>query len=228
MEQRRGICHGGPAVKGDDMLPAITYDRLHNLAMTDNRQVGASLVDPLNLRLAASSINTITRLVHFLGQVCHESGFFQRLSENLNYSSADRIGDVWPKLKPRAASLVHNPMALGNAAYAHMNGNGDEASGDGYLFRGRGLIQLTGRGNYVQYGTHIGVDLIGNPDMASYPDNAVRLAIAFWEGRGCNAAADRDSVHDVTALINPALEGMADRSFLTSRAKTIFVQGGQA
>lgn len=197
----------------------INYDRLHALALTDNYALAQYLASAFATHIPSSTLDVARplRLQHFMAQVCFESGFFQRVMENLNYSP-ERIGVVWERLEPRAASLAHNPEALANAAYAGVNGNGDEASGDGWKYRGRGIIQITGKANYAKYSAITGPD----PNTAAHPDEAVRVAIAFWEARNCNEAADRDSVRDVTARINPALEGLTERTFLTNRAKTIF------
>lgn len=209
----------------------FTYDRLHQLALTDNPQIAKSLVQPLEARIASSSINTLLRRAHFMAQVCYESNFFCRLIENLSYS-ADRITAIWPRLAPYAAQLAHNSEGLGNAAYAgyvdvdgklhDQLGNGLEGNGNGYRYRGRGLLQITGRYNYAKYGANLGLMLLENPDIAASPDNAVRLAISFWDGANCNEAADRDSVVDVTAKINAELEGLSERTFLTTRAKNVF------
>ena len=119
-----------------------------------------SLADAFNVAAPAFGVVGVLRVSHFLGQTCHESQGFTRLEENLNYLSADRIAKVWPRLAARAASLVGDKKALASAAYAAKNGNGDEASGDGWRYRGRGLIQLTGRANYAAAGKMIGLDLV--------------------------------------------------------------------
>lgn len=200
----------------------ITTDRLHALAMDDVSLITNGIAVPLDAQVGPAGVDTLLRRSHFLGQVCFESGFFGRLTENLYYTSPERIAAVWPKLKPRAESLTRNPQALGNAAYAHVNGNGDEASGDGWLFRGRGLIQLTGRANYAKFATSA-MPLTTSPQLAEVATNAVAIALAYWNAAHCNEAADRDSVADVTSKINPAKVGLAERTLLTNRAKTIFI-----
>lgn len=200
----------------------IDAARLHQLALEDKIAITTAIAGPLETHVAASTINNLLRRVHFLAQICYESEFFTRLEEDLFYSNPARIAAVWPKLASRAESLIRNPQALANAAYAGEMGNGDEASGDGYLFRGRGLIQITGRWSYSHYSAKIDADLVSNPELAASPDIAVRLAIAYWEGVGCDEAADRDSISDVTVKINPAREGLSERTFLTNRGKTIF------
>ena len=201
----------------------ITVDRLLALAPGANRLFVNNIAEPLDENSGSYGITTPLRCAHFIAQICYESDMFTRLVENLSYS-AGRIGEVWPRLGPRAASLTHNPQALGNAAYGDRLGNGDEASGDGYRYRGRGLIQITGRDNYERFGDIAGLDLVGNPDLASDMTNASVIALAYWQHAGCNALADTDDVDAVTKAINgPAMAGLDARRNLTARAKGIFV-----
>src|SRR5215510_6840992 len=122
-------------------------------------------------------VNTRLRRAHFIAQVAHESGGFRRFVENLNYS-AERIAQIWPRLASRAQELAHKPEALANAAYGDRIGNGPESSGDGWRYRGRGLIQLTGKDNYRAAGSALDIDLVISPQRAAEPADAVR--IAFW------------------------------------------------
>lgn len=162
------------------------------------------------------------RVAHFVGQVAQESGGFTRLEENLSYTHADRIETVWPKLTGRGASLVKNPVALANAAYANKIGNRDEASGDGWKYHGRGLLQLTGHDNYEAFGKIVGVDLTQKPELAASADYAVRLAMMFWDAKGCNALADLNDYKRITKLINgPAMEGLQARTLFTTKALSL-------
>lgn len=164
-------------------------------------------------------VTTPLRRAHFMAQMAHESGGFSRLDENLNYS-ARRIPQVWSRLSARAEALAHNPQALANAAYANKNGNGNEGSGDGWRFKGRGIIQLTGRANYESAPIP---NLVDNPDLAAEPGNAVIIALSFWKSHACNEAADADNVELVTRLINGGTHGLAERRALTAKAKAIFI-----
>lgn len=171
----------------------------------------------------AYDVVSTLRVSHFIAQLAHESAGFSVLVENLNYSAA-RIPAVWPRLAPRAQELAHKPQALANAAYAGRLGNGPEASGDGWRYRGRGLMQLTGRSNYEARGKAIGLDLVSFPDKAADPALSALLAFGYWSATGCNSAADTDDVAKVTRLINgPAMLGLAERKTLTAKAKAIFV-----
>lgn len=202
----------------------VTADRLAVLAPRIAAEMAQSIAAAFAAAAPAFGVSGILRVGHFMGQTCHESAGFTRLEENLNYLSADRIAKVWPRLTARASALVGNKQALANAAYASRNGNGDEGSGDGWRYRGRGLIQITGRANYAAAGKLIGLDLVGNPDQLLEPDPAVRAAMAFWKSTGCNAAADMDDCEGVTRIINgPRMEGLEARRALTEKAKRIFV-----
>jgi putative chitinase len=121
------------------------------------------------------------RLAAFLAQVGHESAHFNRLEENLNYS-AETLRRLFPKRVPDDASaqaLVGNPQAIANRIYGGRLGNGPEASGDGWTFRGRGLIQLTGKSNYLQADQALNAGLVSNPDALAH-DRALAASVAIW------------------------------------------------
>ena len=144
-------------------------------------------VDALNGAMAAHGINTPEQRAAFLAQVAVESKQLQRTTEDLNYS-AQRIHEVWPGRFPTetaAAPYAHHPEALANRAYAGVNGNGDEASGDGYRFRGRGFAQTTGRDNYRAVGFE------HNPEALAEPQNAANSAAAYWQSHGLNEQTTR-------------------------------------
>jgi putative chitinase len=161
------------------------------------------------------------RLSHWLGQMAHESGGFTRLVENLNYTSADTIARVWPTRfnKASAAALVRNPEALANSVYGSRMGN--VQPGDGWRYRGRGLVHLTGRENYQRAQTATGIPLVSNPDMAADPEIAVRLAVWYWNSKNLNLLADVDNGTALTKRINGGTIGLADRTERTKRAKAL-------
>lgn len=155
-------------------------------------------------------------LAHFLAQCAHESGNFQFVRENLNYS-ADSLLRVFPRYfkdKLTADKYARKPEAIANKVYANRIGNGDEASGDGYKFRGRGYIQLTGRDNYKSFGDYIGQDVVSNPDAVAtiYP-----LESAYWFFTTRNLidlAKEGDSedvVKRITRIVNGGYHGLQDR-----------------
>lgn len=123
----------------------------------------------------------------FIAQVDHESHGFRSMEENLNYS-AGTLSSKYPKTFPRDISLriVNHPRKMeiiANQLYSNRSGNGDYESGEGYRYRGRGYIQLTGKANYEKYGKLIGVNLVDNPDLASQPELAAKIAIMYWRTR---------------------------------------------
>jgi putative chitinase len=150
------------------------------------------------------------RLHFFLAQIGHESGLVLR-EENLNYS-ADRLRAVWPRRFPTAAStkgLAHNPRALANRVYGGRMGN--DGPDDGWTYRGRGYLQITGKDGYRTVGRHSGLDLVAHPELAMALPHALRVACAFWAWKGLNAVCDTGDFTAVTRVINGGLTGLADR-----------------
>lgn len=167
-------------------------------------------------------IDTPLRRQHFLAQCAHESGGFRHLEENLNYS-AESLRAVWPSRfdEALAAECARQPERIANVVYASRMGNGDTASGEGWLFRGRGLIQITGKSNYAQFSADCYGDgrIVASPQLVAQPENAALSAAWFWKSRGCNAAADVDDLTRVTKLVNGGLNGLEDRAYWLKRAK---------
>jgi putative chitinase len=181
----------------------------------------------LNKHMAFYGINTPKRIAAFLAQIAHESGGFSRLVENLNYS-ADGLAKTWPKrfavtkdqseksegrLKAGdpnhlAIEIERKPIQIANHVYANRNGNGDEASGDGWKFRGRGLIQLTFKNNYLSIRDKTGLDIYNNPDLLLEPDAAVKSACAYWDLNKLNRF-ENDFI-SLRKAINGGLNGIDD------------------
>lgn len=167
---------------------------------------------PLTDAMAEFGIDTPLRQAAFLAQVAIESGYLTATVENLNYSVASLMS-VWPSHfdADEAADYGRQPERIANRAYANRNGNGDEASGDGWKYRGRGLIQLTGLDNYRACGDGLGLDLVGSPELLEEPFNAARSAGWYWSVNRLNALADeRDIVH-ISKRINGGTEGLGER-----------------
>jgi putative chitinase len=187
--------------------------------LTDVCPHAAAFYEPLLTTFAQFEINTPARQAMFLAQVAHESAGFTRLAEDLDYS-APRLQAVFPHLFPDAATAqryARKPREIANRVYGGRLGNGPEDSGDGWMFRGGGLIQLTGRANYAEY-SHAAYGnadtVLRNPDLLREPLDATRSAGWFWHSRGCNALADKDQFTVVTHVINGGLTGFAERSAL--------------
>jgi len=173
-----------------------------------------------------SSVNTTRRLCQFLGQIFVETGGLRHMEENLNYTKPDRLDAIFSKVKGTddARDLIRRgPEAIANRVYAGKLGNGDEASGDGWRYRGSGYKQLTGRANYREIGKIVGVDLEGNPELAREPAAAAKVAFAFWDMRKCSPLADAGDVEGVTEKVNgPAKLGLKERIEATERALDIW------
>ena len=169
--------------------------------------------------LPLHGIDTPRRIAHFVAQVAHESSMFRHVVENMNYS-AEGLSAVFPRYftKTEARAYARDPRAIGSRAYANRLGNGDEASGDGFRFRGRGLIQLTGRDNYRAFAEWLGVDVVAAPELVS-ERYAVASAVYFWTTRALNELADRGDLNAVTRAINGGLNGLDDRLRLLEKAQ---------
>ncbi len=153
----------------------------------------------------------LTRLQYFLAQLGHESNGLTHREENLNYS-ATRLMEIWPSRFPTLAiaqQYDRDPEKLANFVYGGRLGNVNP--GDGYKFRGRGYIQLTGRETYRDIGKIAGLDLEGNPELASSPENAIKIACAFWTSKKINPACDVGDFTAVTKKINGGTNGLNDR-----------------
>jgi putative chitinase len=170
-----------------------------------------ALAPELARQLAAAGLDAPLRQAHFLAQACYETWFFSRLEEDLDYPAA-RLVTVWKHLRGRGEELAHNPELLANAAYAGRDGNGDEASGDGWRYRGRGCLDITGRANYAACG------FLGDPDSAASAAGAVASAIAFWRDREINPPADDDDIGRVTELVSGNRSSVTQRAIIKLRA----------
>ena len=159
-------------------------------------------------------IDTPRRMAAFIGEYSHETSGFTRLEENLYYTDPARIAQMFSALREveKARAFARQPKALANRVYANRNGNGSEASGDGWNYRGRGLPHLTGRGNYRAAGSALGLPLEQNPDRVAEPEAAVLVGAWYWKANGLNALADRWQLDAITRGINgAAMAGRADR-----------------
>lgn len=161
------------------------------------------------------NINTVLRLAHFLSQAGHESGGFKVVTENLNYGAAGLQSIFKKYFTPESAKeYERKPEKIANIVYANRMGNGNQASGEGYKFRGRGFIQLTGKDNYSAFDKIVPEDILANPDLVAtqYP---LLSAAWYWNSRNINAVADQGATDDVvtkvTKLVNGGTIGLPDR-----------------
>lgn len=173
-------------------------------------------------------INTPLRQAAFLSQCAHESGNFSAVVENLNYSK-EALVRVWPRHFSTiefAAPYHRKPEKIANRAYRNRMGNGDEASGDGWKYRGRGVIQVTGKTNYSICGKALNVDLIAQPELLQTPMYAILSAGWFWDSNKLNALADKEDTLAVTKRINGGTHGLEDRKMKLLIAKRILLTSG--
>ncbi len=182
------------------------------------RTASAKFLPFLNQYLPALAINTPRRIAAFLAQTMHESSEFTATVENLNYS-AEGLAGTWKRFrKPdgtpteQARLLARKPEAIANVVYADRYGNGPEVSGEGWKYRGRGLIQTTFKDNYRTVSKGLAIDVVLNPDILAEPDLAVASACVYWDTHHLNALADAGDIDGITRAINPAMKGAAERS----------------
>lgn len=186
------------------MLDAEKVQKLH---------IGLEWIPALNDTFARFMIATPLQQAAFIGQCGHECGQFKVLEENLNYR-AETLMKLWPKRFPTreiADQYARNPKKIANKVYASRMGNRDEASGDGYRFRGRGCIQLTGHSNYFHASQAIGTDFVKEPDLVATPQYAALTAGWFWDTHKLNKFADVRDWTGLTKRINGGIIGLDDR-----------------
>ena len=208
------------------MTPGI--DQL--VAAGIKREVAERWLPHVQAALARFGINTERQVAAWLAQCAHESGGFTMLTENLNYR-ASTMAACWPNRfgvknpdgtwakdakgarvpNKFALALERKPEMIANVVYASRMGNGPTESGDGWLFRGRGLKQLTGRDNVTRCGKALGVDLAANPDLLLQPEGAALSAAWFWSVNKCGPLADADDFVGLTKKINGGTIGLEDR-----------------
>ena len=180
-------------------------------------QVAGVFVPVFNTAMSQYQIVGAKRIAAFISQVGHESGHLTRLVENLNYS-ADALRRNWPsRFSVELASVVaRKPEQIANIAYSNRMGN--SAPGDGWKYRGRGLIQITGKNNYCACGEALGLDLIMQPELLEKPQYACMSAAWFWAINGLSILADAEKFDAITERINGGRTGAADRQALYARA----------
>lgn len=177
-------------------------------------------VGPLNAACDAHEINTRHRVAAFLAQIGHESGGLRVVKENLNYSTDGllRVFQKYFKTRAAAEAYARQPEKIANRVYANRMGNGDERSGDGYRFCGRGLIQLTGKDNYIRFAKYRRMTLDDAVSFLETTEGAVASAGWFWSVNNLNALADEGDVTAMTKRINGGTNGLDERKSLYKQA----------
>jgi putative chitinase len=182
--------------------------------------INPDLAGPLNETFERFNISTVRQQAAFLGQCGHECGNFKVFEENLNYR-AETLMKLWPKRFPTlefAKQYERNPKKIANSVYSNRMGNRDEASGDGYRFRGSGALQLTGHANFFHAGQALGVDFVMEPELVRTPKYALLTAGWFWSTHNCNALAENADWVGLTKKINGGTIGLDDRVKHTKEA----------
>jgi putative chitinase len=205
-------------------MSVITRDQLAQL-IPGNPYVD-QWCEALNEILPESGINTPQRVAAFIAQCAHESGGFRALKENLNYRP-ETLRKLFSKYFPtdelarQYAAMPNKQEAIANRIYASRMGNGDEASGDGFRFCGRGLIQLTGRDNYTFFAGSLDIPVEEAAEYLQTFEGAVQSACWFWETNNLNQWADKDDILTLTKRINGGTIGLADREKHYEHAKHV-------
>lgn len=187
----------------------------------------ADLLKSFNVVFPKYEINTVNRVAGFIAQCGLESGDFTVLKENLNYS-ADGLNKIFPKYFKNAGrdanEYARNPEKIANIVYANRLGNGDTASGDGWKYRGRGAIQLTGKSNYTEFAKSIGKTLEETVTYLETMEGAIESACWFWKTRNINQTCDSDDIVLMTKKINGGTNGLEERTTRYNNNKKILSQ----
>jgi putative chitinase len=174
----------------------------------------AKLLKGINDTLTKFQINTPLRICHFLAQAMHESGNFKVTKENLNYSAKGLTGTFRKYFITEASAIPYqrNQQKIANYVYSNRMGNGDEASGDGWKYKGRGFLQCTGKNNYSRLSKDTGVDFLTHPELLETLEYAALSAGHYWSVNHLNALADKNDIKAVTKAINGGFIGLEERS----------------
>lgn len=199
----------------------ITGTELRAIVPTLSVSKVSEYIPALNGAMQEFSINTPLRQCAFIAQTAHESAGYSAFVENLNYSAKALVA-TWPSrfTAETAAAYARKPEKIANRAYANRLGNGNESSGDGWRYRGRGVIQITGRSNYQACGTALGLDLLTLPELLEGIPAAFRSAAWFWNSKSLNTLADAGDFVGITKRINGGTNGLEDRLAYYGKAKT--------
>lgn len=200
----------------------ITLEIMRGIAPRTRVNVLQDWIEPLEDVCEVYEINTPSRLACFLAQTAHESGGFNAIRENLNYS-AQSLLRVFPKYfnAALAAKYDRKPEMIANRVYANRMGNGSEETGDGFKYRGRGLIQLTGKSNYTRFAADFGMELEEAVEYLETYDGAAMSAGWFWDANKLNDIADREDMLLLTKRINGGTIGLQDRIHHFELAKSL-------
>jgi putative chitinase len=217
-----GLKNAGQPINVDGDLGPATYGAL--FAFVGRSRPTVATVDlgkAAELYFPGAGLVTPLRIAHALARWAVETKGFQQFEESLNYN-ADRLVVVWHERFPTIAAATpyaHNPQALANKTYGGRMGN--TGPNDGWLYRGRGVTQLTGKDEYAEASHLTGVDVLSQPDLVSNPDTGLQVACAYWTARHVNQHADQDDVEGVCVAINGGQQGLDLQRQYLIRAKLV-------
>lgn len=177
----------------------------------------------INMLFEKYSINTLNRISGFLAQCAHESADFKYKIENLNYSDTALL-KIFPKYfkdEKTAKEYARKPEKIANRVYANRMGNGDENSGDGYKYRGRGYIQITGKNNYIEFSKYINKTVNETIDYCMTDKGALESALFFWKKNDINKFCDDNDIISMTKAVNGGVNGIDDRKNRYEKYKNI-------
>jgi putative chitinase len=198
----------------------ITQDQL--IHVIGNKPIISDIINPLNQCMDKYEINTFLRECHFLAQIIHESEIFSLTVENLNYSAIGLL-KIFPThfTSDEAKIYARNPEKIANRVYSNRMGNGDENSGDGWKFRGRGNIMITGRNEYKLLSNDLSVDFIETPELLEYSPYSIIVAGWYWNKNNLNLLADNDDIRSITHEIDGGLNGIMARERWLGLCKSV-------
>jgi putative chitinase len=204
-------------------MTVVTLEQLEKLFETTRKATLEKYVDALNETLEKYEITTPQRIAMFMAQVGHESGGLTITEESLNYRP-ERLQVIFPKYfhNVDVNEYAHKPEKIANRVYSNRMGNGDEESGDGYKFRGRGFIQITGRDNYTGFSKDNGMSVDEAVEYMETPEGACMSAGWFWNKHGLNGFADRNDCRGATVRINGGTIGLEEREEIYKEALELF------
>lgn len=204
----------------------VTAEQLKEL------KIDPGLVDVFNGTFNVWGIRSVNQQAGFIGQCGHECGNFRILEENLNYRAATLLKlfprtpkRLWGFTPEEAAAYERQPQKIANRIYSNRMGNRDEASGDGWRFRGSGWLQLTGHANFYHAGQALGEDFVMNPDLVRTPKFAALTAGWFWSTHKCNEISDAGDWVALTKKINGGTIGLEDRIKHIMHARQVLSAG---
>ena len=201
----------------------ITKEQL--ITIVPSAKVSKANLDVIVETLNHEFGNIKPSMAGFIAQCAHESGGFTRFVENLNYSS-ERLLVVFPKYFKTpaiAAEYGRKPEKIASRVYASRMGNGPEESGDGWKFRGRGFIQVTGKSNYTECGLSIEKDLLETPEYLESTEGAILSAIWYWKYRDLDKYARKDDIVGMTKAVNGGTHGLQERTAYYEKAKSVLI-----